>query len=215
MYKVLALLAVLPSTFAHFILNYPTALGVFKDEEEGTAPCGGYDINFSGNVTEIPVGGFAVALMSTHPQADWLYRITTSTEEPYNWTNILPVVSESGLGAFCLPDLTVPSSFVGQQAIIQVTQDAADGELYQCAAVKFVEGSASSVPSACTNATGVTASLTSQTSFDDNSTSASATSSGSASATSSDATASPSTAGAVRRVAGGLLAALPAGLLLL
>jgi len=131
MYKVLALLAVLPSTFAHFILNYPTALGVFKDEEEGTAPCGGYDINFSGNVTEVPVGGFAVALMSTHPQADWLYRITTSTEEPYNWTNILPVVSESGLGAFCLPDLTVPSSFVGQQAIIQVTQDAVDGELYQ------------------------------------------------------------------------------------
>jgi len=131
MYKSLALLAVLPSTFAHFILNYPPALGPFKDDDEGTGPCGGYDISFSGNVTDTTVGGFSVALTSTHPQANWLYRVTTSTQEPYNWTNILPVVSESGLGAFCLPELTVPPSFVGQQAIIQVSQGAVDGNLYQ------------------------------------------------------------------------------------
>ncbi|KAK5077436.1 hypothetical protein LTR70_004964 [Exophiala xenobiotica] len=214
MYKSLALLAVLPSTFAHFILNYPPALGPFKDDDEGTGPCGGYDISFSGNVTDTTVGGFSVALTSTHPQANWLYRVTTSTQEPYNWTNILPVVSESGLGAFCLPELTVSPSFVGQQAIIQVTQGAVDGNLYQCAAVKFVEGSTSSVPSACTNATGVTATLTTQTSFD-NSTSTSASSSGSASTTSSGTTASSSAAGAVQKVAGGLLAVLPAALLLL
>ena len=136
MYKALALLALLPSTFAHFVLNYPPSLG-FSDDDEGNAPCGGFDISFSGNVTNVTVGSFSIASRTTHPQASWLFRVTTSTEEPYNWTNILPVISESGLGDFCLPALSVPESFIGQQAIIQVTQSAVDGNLYQVRLNRF------------------------------------------------------------------------------
>lgn len=129
MYKSLTLLALLPSAFAHFVLNYPPSLG-FNEDDEGTAPCGGAEISFD-NTTDITVGSFSVASRSTHPQANWLFRVTTSTEEPYNWTNILPVVSQSGLGDFCLPALSVPASFVGQQGIMQITQGAVDGNLYQ------------------------------------------------------------------------------------
>lgn len=124
----LALLAV--GAQAHFILNYPTSLG-FDDDKEPTAPCGGFDVVFADNDTSVQVGGFAVALLSTHPSADWLYRATLSKTAPYNWTNLLPVVSETGLGHFCLPSLQAPDSYAGQQGLIQVIQDGPDGVLYQ------------------------------------------------------------------------------------
>ena len=129
MYRSLGLLALLPSTFAHFILNSPPSLG-FDDDKEGTAPCGGFDINFN-NVSDVTAGAFSITSQTSHPQASWLFRVTTSTQEPFNWTNILPIVSQSGLGDFCISNLTVPDSFVGQQAIIQITQSAVDGDLYQ------------------------------------------------------------------------------------
>lgn len=132
---VLPLLAILPTTLGHFLLNYPDPLGTFDDDNEPNGPCGGYDLSFSGNVTNVSVSGFSVATRSTHPQGSWLFRYTTTITEPYNWTNILPVVSQSGIGDFCLPALTVPDSLVGQQAVIQVIDQAVDGNLYQ---VSFV-----------------------------------------------------------------------------
>lgn len=128
---VLPLLAILPTAFGHFLLNYPDPLGPFDDDNEPNSPCGGYDLSFSGNVTNVSVSGFSIASRTTHPQGSWLFRYTTTITEPYNWTNILPVVSQSGIGDFCLPALTVPDSLVGKQAIIQVTDDAVDGLLYQ------------------------------------------------------------------------------------
>lgn len=126
----LALITFLPAALGHFILNYPNSLG-FDDDQEGTGPCGGFPITFNANDTNVTVGNFAVASLSTHPQANWLFRATLSTQEPFNWTNILPIVSQSGLGNFCIPALSVPSNFVGQRGIIQVQQDAVDGVLYQ------------------------------------------------------------------------------------
>lgn len=130
MHKSLSLLALLPSTLAHFVLNYPPSLG-FNEDDQGTAPCGGVDVAIPDNATEVTVGGFSVAVRSTHPQSNWLYRITTSVEEPYNWTNILPVVSQSGVGDFCLPNITVPEDLIGQKAILQISASAVDGALYQ------------------------------------------------------------------------------------
>jgi len=126
----LALLAIVPATLGHFLLNYPGTLG-FDEDMEGTSPCGGFPITFGGNVTNVTVGSLAIALTSTHPQANWLFRATLNTQAPFNWTNLSPVISETGLGNFCLPTLSVPSSFAGQQGLIQVQQDAADGVLYQ------------------------------------------------------------------------------------
>lgn len=117
-------------TSAHFILQYPTSLG-FDDDTEGTAPCGGFPVKFSSHATSAHVDGFAVSMLSTHPKADWLFRATLSKQAPFNWTNLLPVVEETGLGRFCLPTLRAPPEFAGQQGVIQVQQDAVDGLLYQ------------------------------------------------------------------------------------
>lgn len=57
----LALLAT--SANAHFLLNYPTSIG-FSDDDEGTAPCGGFTPDFAtDNVTDFYVGGDNIALV--------------------------------------------------------------------------------------------------------------------------------------------------------
>jgi len=168
-------LAFLQLSSAHFILQYPNSLG-FDDDAEDEAPCGGLDVTFGANDSSVPVGGFTVAMLSTHPQAQWLFRATLSQQAPFNWTNILPIVEETGLGDFCIPTLTVPQDFAGQQGLIQVIQNAADGMLYQCAAVNFVDGVNSTVGVNCKNATGLVATITNQNDF--NTTAASGTGSG-------------------------------------
>ena len=130
------LLAIAYTTSAHFLLNYPPTLG-FDDDTEGDSPCGAADIKFADNDTTIPVGGFPVALQSTHPQAQWLYRATTDQEAPFNWTNIVPVVNQNGLGDFCLSALTLPDAFANNSGLIQVIQNAADGMLFQVSPFSF------------------------------------------------------------------------------
>ena len=135
--------------FSHFILQYPPSLG-FDDGIEGTAPCGGFPVVFNSSDVDIPVNGFSASMLSTHPQAQWLFRGTLSKQAPFNWTNLLPVVMETGLGQFCPTGLSAPPEFAGQSGLIQVQQDAADGLLYQVSRVflKVLEGDADHVPSA-------------------------------------------------------------------
>ncbi|KIW70577.1 hypothetical protein PV04_02833 [Phialophora macrospora] len=183
------------SASAHFILQYPNSVG-FSDDDEGTSPCGGFDVTFSSNDSSIPVGGFPVSLLSTHPAADFLFRATTDQQPPFNFTNLLPVVSETGVGQFCLPALVAPADFAGKPGVIQVIQDGPDGILYQCAAVNFVSGINNTVSSSCTNVTGLTATITNENSFDTSpSSSASGSASGTGSPTSSGSAASPSSTG--------------------
>lgn len=117
-------------TSAHFILQYPHSLG-FNDAAEATAPCGGFDVSFNASDDSVPVDGFPVSMLSTHPASDWLFRATLDQKEPFNWTNLLPVVSETGLGQFCLPNLKAPADFTGKTGLLQVIQHGPDGVLYQ------------------------------------------------------------------------------------
>ena len=120
------------STFAsaHFILNYPHSLG-FDDNTESSAPCGGFPVKFSAKDTKVPVNGFAVAMLTTHPEAEWQFRATVSKKAPYTWSNLLPVVQQTSVGHFCLPHLHTPPSFAGKEGLIQVIQHGPDGVLYQ------------------------------------------------------------------------------------
>ena len=122
--------ALLVVSSGHFVLNYPPSLG-FDDSVEATGPCGGFPIVFNASDTSVPVDGFTAAMFTTHPQTQWLLRATLSKAEPFNWTNLLPVVDEIGPGNFCLPSLKAPAEFAGKAGLIQVTQAAADGALYQ------------------------------------------------------------------------------------
>jgi hypothetical protein len=129
----------------HFLLNYPPSIG-FNDDMEGTGPCGGFTPIFNDSLPSVTVGRFPVELRSTHPQADWLFRATLDKKAPFNWTNLLPVVTERGLGDFCIPNIKAPAEFAGQSGLIQVMQDAVDGILFQ---VSFIFPFRASPPSGC------------------------------------------------------------------
>ena len=123
---------------AHFVLQYPGSLG-FDDDEEPNAPCGGEDITFDQNVTAVPVGGFPVVLLTTHPQAQFLYRGTLD-KQGNNFTNLMPVVNEMGLGEFCLPHIKAPMTWAGQQGLVQIIMDGPDGILYQvCSCTRLLQ----------------------------------------------------------------------------
>jgi hypothetical protein len=115
---------------AHFILQYPPSFG-FDDDTEGTAPCGGFPVKFNASDADAQVDGFPVSMLSVHPAADWLFRGTLDQKAPFNWTDLLPVVSETGLGQFCIPDIKAPTSWSGKQGLVQVIQHGPDGILYQ------------------------------------------------------------------------------------
>ena len=127
---ILALFTLSTVTNAHFILNYPHSLG-FDDDIESNGPCGGFPVKFSPKDTKVPVNGFAVAMLTTHPEADWLFRATVSKKAPYTWSDLLPVVQQTSVGHFCLPHLHAPAGFAGKEGLIQVIQHGPDGILYQ------------------------------------------------------------------------------------
>jgi len=154
-----ALLAASRFASAHFLLDFPGTAG-FDDDNEGIAPCGGFTVDFTKNVTAFHVDGDTVALTSIHPAAQWLFRATLDTTASGNWTNLLPVIAQDALGDFCETNVQVPTAWAGSQGVIQIIQDAVDGILYQCAAVNFTAGAAGSIPSSCKNVTGLTASFT-------------------------------------------------------
>ncbi|KAI6710509.1 hypothetical protein JHW43_006950 [Diplocarpon mali] len=150
-------------TSAHFLLKYPGTIG-FDDELESTAPCGSFSVNFSSNpLTPFHVAGDAIALQSTHPDTKWLFRATIGTPTSGNWTALSPAIAQSNLGAFCRSDIVVPATWVGMNGTIGIAADSPDGVLYQCAAVTYVQGAATATPSACSNATGVTATYVADT----------------------------------------------------
>ncbi|KFY72148.1 hypothetical protein V499_07698 [Pseudogymnoascus sp. VKM F-103] len=141
----------------HFNLNYPTTLG-FNDDTEGTGPCGGFEPSLV-KTTDFHIGGDFIAVKTTHPKSNWYFRATTNATAGGGWVNILPEIEQTGLGAYCEQNLKLPDSFAGQKGFVQAVQHAADGDLFQCAPVNFVTGVAASIPSACTNATGLTATV--------------------------------------------------------
>ena len=123
---------------AHFSLKYPAPLGELREQDEGTAPCGGYAASLGNNdttTTDFHVGGDSVLVTTGHPQNKWLYRITVPAENAEdnasNWTQIYPIVLQAGLNSYCQPAVTVPDAFVGRRAILSVVGKATDGLLYQ------------------------------------------------------------------------------------
>ena len=114
---------------SHFVLQSPTSLG-YDDAREGTSPCGSFDIANRDNVTRYPLEGFPIHVLTTHPKATFRYRVATVSNLD-NWTDLIPPVAQTGVGDFCLPKVPGIESLVGQSVVIQVTQGAVDGMLYQ------------------------------------------------------------------------------------
>lgn len=119
---------------AHFNLNLPASLegNSFDEEKEPNAPCGGGNPDISSNTaTDFHVDGDAVAVKLGHPQANFLIRATLDPHAAGNWTQLFPIVQQSGLGSFCEKSVTAPKEWVGKKGFISVVCDAPDGLLWQ------------------------------------------------------------------------------------
>lgn len=116
---------------AHFKLNAPATIG-FDEDKEDSDPCGGFTPDFSKNtVSDFHVGGEPIALFLGHPQANWLFRATLDTTASSNWTQIFPIVQQSGLGDFCEPSITAPEGWIGSRGVVGIVANAVDGLLFQ------------------------------------------------------------------------------------
>jgi hypothetical protein len=123
------LLALAAPTLAHWTLSMPPSLG-FDDATEASAPCGGMDPTKRTNVTEWPIGGYPVSLLTTHPQATWAFRAADAAM-PNMWMDLQPNVSQSGLGHVCYDSVPGMQMLLGKDAMVQIVQTAVDGSLYQ------------------------------------------------------------------------------------
>ncbi|GAO19983.1 hypothetical protein UVI_02063340 [Ustilaginoidea virens] len=117
-------------TYAHFLLKYPESIG-FDDDKEDTAPCGGFTPDFSKKLVDFHIGGDAIAVTLTHPQGNWLFRVTDDQKAESGWQQIFPIVQQSGIGDFCEPQVTVPSKYAGKKGVLSIVSSATDGLLYQ------------------------------------------------------------------------------------
>ncbi|OLN81418.1 Uncharacterized protein CCHL11_09837 [Colletotrichum chlorophyti] len=151
MARLLSILLLASTATAHFSLSLPKPLGD-SDDNQGTAPCGGYTASSSSEATDFHVAGDAIGMENGHPQTNWLFRATLDQTAAGNWTQVFPIVMQTGLGNFCEPQIAVPADFAGQKGLIGVVAHSPDGLLYSCAAVNFVSGTSPS-RSDCKNAT--------------------------------------------------------------
>jgi hypothetical protein len=117
---------------AHFQMLFPESAG-FEDSEQGNAPCGGADLDFSNedDLFEWHVGGESVATVLTHERSDWLIRVTTSEKADGPWEQVFPIFTQSGLGRFCQPRVPIPDKYVGKTGVVGIVSAATDGILYQ------------------------------------------------------------------------------------
>jgi hypothetical protein len=114
---------------AHFVLQVPTSLG-FDDVKEDIAPCGGFDIAADKVVTDWPLSGGHIQVISTHVKAKWDIRAALLSDVA-NFTDMLPTIAQEGLGTFCLPTVPGIAAWKGKEAVLQIIQTATDGKLYQ------------------------------------------------------------------------------------
>ncbi|ODQ56243.1 hypothetical protein SAICODRAFT_42417, partial [Saitoella complicata NRRL Y-17804] len=129
---------------AHFTLNYPETVG-FDEDNEPTAPCGGFSASDATNRTLVPLDGTApFAIYAGHPTAQVIVKLALSTDPTTNADfniTVVPQFTENGLGDFCFPSVNwaaaAGSPTEGQNATVQVAYAGGDGVLYQCAAIQF------------------------------------------------------------------------------
>ncbi|KAK1546030.1 hypothetical protein CPAR01_03532 [Colletotrichum paranaense] len=190
MNRLLTPLLLLASTAtAHFSMTLPKPLGD-SDDNEATAPCGGYTASSSSAATDFYVEGDAIGMENGHPQTNWLFRATLDQTAASGWTQLFPIVMQTGLGNFCEPKVVAPGNWTGKRGVVSVVAHSPDGLLYTCAAVNFVSGTAPT-RSDCKNAT-VTVDFTSDSTLTALLSASGSSSSGSPSSGSSSGTSTPS-----------------------
>jgi hypothetical protein len=97
---------------------------------EGTGPCGSFDITNRDTVTNWPIGGYPVYMITTHPLVVLEFRAAL-VNDTSTWINLIPPINQYGLGYFCEPAMPGFAPWAGLPAVLQVAQYAPDGINYQ------------------------------------------------------------------------------------
>lgn len=119
------------SASAHFNIGHPPQDVPSSEAKLASGPCGGASLKFeSGDVTDFHVGGEPIAVAGSHPQSTYLFRATKDLTGEGEWTQIFPIMAQSGLGRMCQPSVTVPEGWAGEKGLISVVANAEDGILY-------------------------------------------------------------------------------------
>jgi len=125
----LSLLGLAASATAHFVLSIPTSLG-WDDDLQPNAPCGGFTATDRTNVTQFPVKGGPVALITTHDESQFEFK-AAKLSDPTKWISLTPTLHQIGEGDFCEPLVPGPKDWIGQDAVLQIIQNSVMGVLYQ------------------------------------------------------------------------------------
>lgn len=129
----LLLVALAALSSAHFVLELPTSVG-FEDVKAGTPPCGGFDITTRSTVTEWPIAGAPLKVISTHPRSEFTIQaalLPNTTGDSPDFVKLVPIVRQGGLGALCLTAVPGLAAWEGKDAVLQVIQAATDGQNFQ------------------------------------------------------------------------------------
>jgi len=199
---------------AHFNLNYPVVRG-FDEDKLGTFPCGSFD-TVSPNRTLWPLTGGEISLTMGHIDARIEVTIAFGNDPGSAFNTIIQKpLAQTGLGAFCLTSISLPSSLnitEGQNATIQVlTNGDPDGGLFNCADITFSSTAPGPAAGTCKNGTGVTATVDAS-STQPNITSGGSSPSGTSSSAASSSTKKSAAVQALKAGAGGLVMAGAAAL---
>ncbi|EXJ80210.1 hypothetical protein A1O1_08352 [Capronia coronata CBS 617.96] len=158
--SVVALLSLPLLVSAHFHILYPTPRSN-DEEDEPKFPCGGFAV--SQNRTVVSSSAIPIALQMGHDRSvvQMLLALGNDPGDNFNIT-LEQTFQEQGEGNFCLPSVQIPANLGIQDGTNGTLQVITDGEggggLYVCADLTFTSSpTVQSLPSACSNGTGVTA----------------------------------------------------------
>jgi hypothetical protein len=128
--KLLSLLSLVSSGTAHFFLQLPDSIG-FSDNEMDQGPCGGFDPKTrDGPVTDWPINGHPVSLISTHQDVVWHVDAALLSDT----SNFVPIVKpfrQTGVGEICFESIPGKESWIGKDVVISIYQVTNHGDLFQ------------------------------------------------------------------------------------
>jgi hypothetical protein len=119
---------------AHFTLNWPVARG-FDEDNMPNFPCGSFDTPSSNRtVIALTADSLPVDITFHHTQTAVSYLLALGSDPSTNYNITLgPTLGATGLGEFCLPNITLNSAVLGVNltdglnATLQVVTDGDTG----------------------------------------------------------------------------------------
>jgi hypothetical protein len=99
---------------AHFTLDWPVSRG-FDEDDMPNFPCGGFDTPSSNRtVIALDADSLPVDITFHHSQTSVSYLLALGSDPSTNYNITLgPTLGATGLGEFCLPNITITSAILG------------------------------------------------------------------------------------------------------